>query len=82
VLMLIKNSINFTPLPTPARMECITIRIKLEDSYLTVSNIYLPPDTAVDRIELNKLFSPHTVITGDINAKSRLWGSPCQMSAV
>ena len=27
VLTLIKNSINFTPLPTPARMECISIRI-------------------------------------------------------
>lgn len=77
MLTLIKNSINFTPLPTPARMECIiTIRIKLEDSYLTVSNIYLPLDTAVDRAELNKLFGPHTVITGDINAKSRLWGTP------
>jgi len=74
VLTLIKNSINFTRLSTPARMECITIRIKLEDSYLTVSNIYLPPDTAVDRIELNKLFGPHTVITGDINAKKQIVG--------
>jgi len=37
----------------------------------------LLPDTAADRIELNKLFGPHTVnITEDINAKSRLWGSP------
>ena len=36
----------------------------------------MPPDAAVDKIELNKLFGPHTVITGDINAKSRLWGSP------
>ena len=55
---------------------CIRIQIKLVSSYLTVVNIYLPPDKAIDKGELNKIFGHHTIVTGDINAKSKLWGSP------
>jgi len=76
VITLVRENLNYTELSNPANIECIRTQIKLVSSYLTVVNIYLPPDKAIDKGELNKIFGHHTIVTGDINAKSKLWGSP------
>ena len=76
VITLVKEYLNYTQLSNPVNIECIRIQIKLVSSYLTVANIYLPPDKAIDKGELSKIFGHQTIVTGDINAKSKLWGSP------
>jgi len=76
VLTLVKQNLNYTQICSPDNLECIVLKIKLLSAYLTVANIYLPPDKYVDQNELSKIFGPQTLIIGDINAKSKLWGSP------
>jgi len=53
-------------------------KIKSYNSYITIVTFYIPPDQDID-IGLNlisSLFTPKTVIVGDLNAKNTLWGSP------
>ena len=77
LLTLIKDTINYTEICSPNSIECQILNIKLLSSYLRIVNIYLPPNKPVNKMELNSLFGRCTLITGDINAKSKLWGSPC-----
>jgi len=76
VLTLVKQDLNYIQICSPDNLECIVLKIKLLSAYLTVANIYLPPDKYVDQNELSKIFGPQTLIIGDLNAKSKLWGSP------
>ena len=73
---MVKNTINYTELCSPNNIECHILNIKLVSSYLRIVNIYLPPNKPVNKMERNSLFGRCTLITGDINAKSKLWGSP------
>ena len=61
VITLVKEYLNYTQLSNPANIECIRIQIKLVSSYLTVANIYLPPDKAIDKGELSKIFGHQTI---------------------
>jgi len=77
LLTSIKDTINYTEIRSPNSIERQILNIKSLSSYLRIVNIYLPPNKPVNKMELNSLFERCTLITGDINAKSKLWGSPC-----
>jgi len=76
LVTLIKDSLNYTDITPQDGIECITVRIKTNNSYITVVNLYIPPDHTVNSDLLSSIFTPRTVIVGDLNAKNRLWGSP------
>ena len=58
-------------------IECLAIELKSKSGTLTIINVYIVPGTDVQISELEKLFKyPNSIITGDLNAKSTLWGSP------
>ena len=73
LVTLIKDSLNFTEINIQSAIECISVKIKTDTSYITVVNVYISPDQTLDVVELSKLFA---IIVGDLNSKNRLWGSP------
>ena len=76
LITLIRDTLNYSEIAGPDDIECIIVKVKLSTSYLTVVNLYLPPRQKVDKIMLKELFGPKTAIVGDLNAKSKIWGSP------
>ena len=51
------------------------IRVKSNSGYINVANVYLPPNFKFNKDHLSSLFQSKTVVVGDFNAKSKLWGS-------
>jgi len=76
LITLIKDTLNYTEIPVQASIQCITANIKTDNSYITVTNLYISPDKSIDITELSKIFTAKSVIVGDFNSKSTLWGSP------
>ena len=76
LITLIKDSLNYTEIPVQGSIECITVNIKTDNSYITVTNLYISPDKTIDITELSKIFTAKSVIVGDFNSKNTLWGSP------
>ena len=76
LVTLIKDSLNFTEIDIQGPIECISVKIKTDTSYITVVNVYISPDQTIDAVELSKLFMAGTIIVGDFNSKSKQWGSP------
>lgn len=57
--------------------EIQSVQIKTIAGNITVTNGYMRPDKPAAKDQLEKLFRKEsTIITGDFNAKSTLWGSP------
>ena len=56
-------------------LTCYTV-IKLCKLRFKVINVYIAPDKEIEETDFSSLFGPHTLIIGDFNAKSKLWGSP------
>ena len=56
--------------------DSLIINIKTANSsHLKVVNLYVGPETKLIKAKIVSLFENNsTIITGDINAKSRLWG--------
>jgi len=57
-------------------MECILVKIRTENSYITVANVYISPNQTIDIDKLSTIFIPKTIIVGDLNAKINICGSP------
>jgi ribonuclease HI len=57
-------------------VEFLSVDIKLSKSRFRVVNLYISPGKDITEKDLEFLFGPRTLIIGDVNAKSRLWGSP------
>ena len=72
----IKDCLTYTEITPPDDMECFLVKIKTENSYITVANIYISPNQTIDRDKLSVIFLPKTIIVGDLNAKNNIWGSP------
>ena len=72
----IKDSLAYTEITPPDDMECILVKIKTENSYIAVANVYISPNQTIDIDKLSAIFLPKTVIVGDLNAKNNIWGSP------
>ena len=76
LVTLIRDSIDYTEIIPQDGIECILIKIKSDNSHTTIVNLYIPPDQDVDINHISSLFTPKTIIVGDLNAKNTLWGSP------
>jgi len=57
-------------------VEFIVIEVKLCKLKFKIVNIYIPPDRETTEKEIAFLFGSQTLIIGDLNAKSKMWGSP------
>ena len=75
LITLVRETLNYTPITGPSGIECIVLQIKTKTSHLTVANVYISPDKKFDKNDLKPLFKPKTVIVGDLNSKSKIWGS-------
>lgn len=76
VLTLVRDNINYTQVNNNTDMEYIVVNINLNQSQLKIVNIYIPPGKDMDKNDLSTMFGPQTLIIGDLNAKSKIWGSP------
>ena len=60
----------------PNEIEGITIKVKLIDTDVTITNLYIPPAHPTDAEVLKPIFKVNNLILcGDLNAKNTLWGS-------
>lgn len=70
------QGVPFTPFNVNSPLEVVAGRVHLQRFY-TICSVYLPPNTPVDREEINSLFhqlpSPFLVM-GDFNGRHPLWG--------
>ena len=76
LVTLIRDSLDYTEITPQDGIECILTIIKSDNNYITIVNLYIPPDQDIDINHISPLFTPKTVIVGDLNAKNTLWGSP------
>ena len=77
LITLIKESIKYTREIDLTDVEALVITVKTNSGYITVSNVYISPNQTIEIGKLKPLFiNTQNVITGDLNAKSNLWGSP------
>ena len=76
LVTLVKDSINYTEISSRDGIECILVKIKSGNSYITIANLYIPPDQDIDINLISSIFTPKTIIVGDLNSKNTLWGSP------
>ena len=44
----IKDCLAYTEIPPPDDMKCILVKIKTENSYITVANVYISPNQTID----------------------------------
>lgn len=77
VATLVLTSLNAVLVDTPENIECIGVKIKLENSFINIFNIYQPPDIKID-FNIYKTFfeTNNSILTGDFNAKNPLWKCP------
>ena len=60
----------------PNEIEGITIKVKLIETDLTITNLYLPPADYFDAEIIKPMLNvKNLILCGDINAKNTLWGS-------
>ena len=79
LVTLLKNDLVYTDV-TPTQVgqtESIVVRVKVKTGYIVVVNLYLSPSKKFQKTDLDIFFNQNckTVIVGDLNAKSKLWGS-------
>ena len=76
VAILISESISYSVLDFGGvDAEALGVKITAGDKKLTIVNIYNPPQQRIDPAAYKKLLSePYSIIVGDFNAYSSLWG--------
>jgi len=76
VALLISESISYSVLDfSGVDVEAIGVKITAGDKKLTVVNIYNPPQLSIDAVAYKTLLSePNSIIVGDFNSYSSLWG--------
>lgn len=75
VAILIKKEIPFTQLPLHTHMEIVAIEVKIPFK-TTIVSIYIPPNTPLDKDELDKILAvlpKPTIIAGDLNEHHAQW---------
>jgi len=69
VATLIKTNLIYTVQENVKDVEELTIKIKLEDHYLTITNIYNPPNKKIDEeIYITLANRRNVILLGDLNA--------------
>jgi ribonuclease HI len=75
VATFIKNGINYRQIDGPNDLECICVEIYAKKESIKINNIYIPPEAEISEDSFKKLFtSKSTIVTGDMNGYSALWG--------
>ena len=77
VITLVRAGINFQEIPSPDELECITIKVYLKNEQICISNVYIAPLANPSRKSIEELFhhKEKSIITGDFNGHSALWGN-------
>jgi len=57
-----KDTLAYTEITPPDDMECILVKIKTQNSYITLANLYFSPNQTVDIDKLSTIFLPKTII--------------------
>jgi len=77
VVTLVRDTVNYVELDTSSiDLEMITIKVKTNNSYVYVVNLYIAPNTEVNCNTVASVFSPNTIVVGDLNSHNPIWGSP------
>jgi len=81
LLALIKEELTYVVLAKTTKIESLRFKIKIrQNQYIEVVNLYISPDKVIgpdERKDLENIcMTNNVIILGDLNAKSRLWGSP------
>jgi len=74
LITLVSTDLDYSELSVSSDIECIFLKIKTHNGYVNVANVYLPPNYKFDKHSLITVFEPNSVVVGDFNSKSRLWG--------
>ena len=72
LVTLIRDLLDYTKIAPQDGIECILIKIKSDNSHITIVNLYIPPDQDIDINHISPLFTPKSVIVGDLSAKNTL----------
>ena len=76
LLTLVREDLSYTVVNDVTELECIVVKVRVKGDFICVANVYIPPGDTVNLDVLNTLLcSRKTIIVGDLNAKSKLWGS-------
>ena len=81
IATLIRTGISYSVLNNPSNMEALMVRLKLSTGDLTVVNVYhrssdkIPDDVINDYRKLFNAYNRSSIILGDLNAYSTLFGA-------
>jgi hypothetical protein len=81
--MFIKRSLKYSVIDRDLPLEAQSIRLSTEAGCVVISNVYWPPSDGAEKREneleaMSRLFEDgDSIVVGDFNAKSPVWGSPC-----
>ena len=57
-------------------IECVIVKIYLKNTYLNIINMYIPPNKILAKNIFDQfLVDSKTILVGDLNGKSCMWGS-------
>ena len=79
ILKLVHQSVEYFETQSPFNdnvTECTVIRVKLLDSFISIANIYVPPQSSCPpgfAASLRPLLASDSLIVGDINAHNEAW---------
>ena len=78
LLTMVKSGLSYCRLPNPTTLEALVIRVKLQTRSVIIVNVYHAPRTSFDEAAYRQLlteYSQDTIILGDLNAHSPLFGA-------
>lgn len=75
-----KIGLSYTITDSSSNVEAQVASVRLKGRLLTIINIYIPPDPDFNADDYKELVSkPNSLILGDLNAYSHLWGGPIKL---
>ena len=74
LITLVSVELDYSEICVSSDIECIFLKIKAHNGDINVANVYLPPNCKFDKHSLATVFKPDSVVVGDFNSKSKLWG--------
>ena len=76
LITLVKDDLHFSEVRTDIDVKCIAAELRLKDFTVKIFNVYIPPGKNLNKSLMDQFSVKYkTVIVGDLNAKSKMWGS-------
>ena len=76
LITLVKEGLNFSEVKVDTDIEYIDVKLSLKDFSLQIINIYITPGKILSNRSMECFsLSSKTIIVGDLNGKSNMWGS-------